>query len=297
MISAIIPTYRNPKYLDLCLKSATENRQEDKTEIIVIIDGYPEESMDIVEKYNDINVIPIDKNMGMQYALNLGVINATNPFVFICNDDNVFPVDWDTRMQGAIYESAERSWSLFKMDSIDAENIVITFNQVEPALSIFNFVTKDLGTTADTFRYQDWLAYESQLTPFPQDTFTPNGRIFPFTVSKRWYMTVGGFDTMYQSPYWCDVDFWLKLELTNQLKFQRYRGCHFYHFGSIATKNRGDAEAEMFKRSESSAAATFHYKWGFLPNLVEAAQHHNNSKLPLGIDKVQGIYFKQFTSN
>ncbi len=281
MISAIIPTYRNPAYLDLCLRSATENRQEEETEIIVVIDGYPEESMGIVEKYDDINVLPLERNMGMQYALNLGVINATNPFVFICNDDNVFPTRWDIRMQAAL--------EYYR----DPSKFVLTFNQVEPAPGIFDFVVRNLGKDAGTFQYDEWLEFEQTLgsqAKAERRLYLLNGRIFPFTISKRWYMVVGGFDTLYQSPFWCDVDFFTKLELTNQLKFLRYCGCNFYHFGSIATKNRGDAEAEVFKKSEGPAAQTYQYKWGWLPNLVEAAQHRNNSKLP-PIAEVQGINF------
>ena len=283
MLSAIIPTYRNPTYLDLCLRSATENRQEEETEIIVVIDGYPKESMDIVEKYDDINVLPLERNMGMQYALNLGVMNATNPFVFICNDDNVFPAKWDHGIREAIEYHK------------DPDKFVITFNQVEPTPGIYNFVVNDLGRDAESFRYDEWLEFEESISTanvrsISINTWTPNGRIFPFTISKRWYMAVGGFDTLYQSPFWCDVDLWLKLELTNQLKFQRYHGCHFYHFGSIATKNRGDAEAEIFKRSEGGAAETFRYKWGFLPDIVAATQH-GNTRFPLEA-KLQGIDFE-----
>ena len=53
-ISLLIPTYRNPEYLDICLRSAIEN-QTHKNEIIVAVDGYYEESKDILEKYNNSN--------------------------------------------------------------------------------------------------------------------------------------------------------------------------------------------------------------------------------------------------
>ena len=43
MISLIIPSYRNPQCLDLCLKSVLEN-QKNKNEIIVAVDGFIEES-------------------------------------------------------------------------------------------------------------------------------------------------------------------------------------------------------------------------------------------------------------
>ena len=39
MISVIIPTYKSPEYLDLCLKSVFEG-QKNKNEIIVVADGF-----------------------------------------------------------------------------------------------------------------------------------------------------------------------------------------------------------------------------------------------------------------
>ena len=47
MVSLIIPSYRNPECLDLCLESALEG-QSIKNQIIVILDGFAEESKHIV---------------------------------------------------------------------------------------------------------------------------------------------------------------------------------------------------------------------------------------------------------
>ena len=52
MVSLIIPSYRNPECLDICLESALEG-QSIKNQIIVILDGFAEESKHIVEKYQD----------------------------------------------------------------------------------------------------------------------------------------------------------------------------------------------------------------------------------------------------
>ncbi len=83
MISLIIPTYRNPEYLDICLKSAIEN-QINKNEIIVAVDGFIEESHHILSKYQDnIQILDLGENQGMQTALNLAVINATNECIVI----------------------------------------------------------------------------------------------------------------------------------------------------------------------------------------------------------------------
>ena len=96
MISLVIPTYRNPEYLDICLQSAIEGRTHD-SEIIVAVDGYIKESQDVLDKYkDDIKVLDLVNNQGMQMALNLGVMNASNEHIMIINDDNVLCHGWDS---------------------------------------------------------------------------------------------------------------------------------------------------------------------------------------------------------
>lgn len=272
-ISLIIPTYRSPAYLDLCLRSAVEEKALNTTEIIVIVDGFVEESRPIVDKYGDtISVLELPENKGMAYALNLGVMNASNEFVFVINDDNVLPSHYDCRLVHPDNQNLH-------------EKLVVTVAQVEPNPSIFNFMTHDFGRTAREFDYTGWMEYEKTVA---DNIHTDDGRIFPFVMSKKWYMTVGGFDTMYESPFWVDCDFWTRLELTRHISFARWHGMHLYHFGSASTKNRQDAEAEAFRRSEGPAAQLFQYKWGWLPNIVEAAQTRNNSKLP-DVEVIRGI--------
>ena len=63
-ISIIIPTYRNPEYLDICLKSAIE-QQSNENEIIVAVDGFIEESQEVLDKYKDnIKVLDLGENQG-----------------------------------------------------------------------------------------------------------------------------------------------------------------------------------------------------------------------------------------
>jgi GT2 family glycosyltransferase len=261
MLSLIIPTYRNPEYLDICLRSAIEN-QTHKNEIIVAVDGYYEESKDILEKYNDdIVILDLGENQGMQTALNLAVMNATNECLVIINDDNVLCKDWDV----TILEN-------FKSGS------VLTINQIEPiGPGIFNFPVKDLGKHPREFKYEEFLEYEPTIR---KNQVTSDGGIFPFAISKKDYMIVGGFDTLYQSPFICDWDFFLKLDL-NGVQFYRINNIHFYHFGSAATKN--GKEGDKFKETEHPAAQTFYYKWGIPPQLFENNSHRPKNNLIKGI--------------
>ena len=262
MISVIIPTYRNPKCLDICLKSALEN-QTYENEIIVVIDGFVDESQHIIDEYsNRVSFIPVEVNSGMQYALNVGTYNANNEWILIVNDDNVFPKDWDT---------------ILEKDFED--KLVITPNQIERTPSIFNFVTLNFGGVDDF----DFKRYTDEEQNHREDELTNDGEIFPFVMQKKYYMAVGGFDTIYDSPFICDWDFFLKLELIG-CKFSRSRKLNFYHFGSMATKN--GSESDRFKESEVNAAETFIYKWGFQPFRTK-----ENSHSPKG-NMIKGIWYE-----
>jgi len=263
MISLIIPTYRNPDYLDICLKSAIEN-QVNKNEIIVAVDGFIEESKSVLDKYkSNIEILDLGENQGMQTALNLAVMNANNEIICIINDDNVLSKDWDIIIEKEFQP-----------------NSVLTISQIEPVgPSIFKFHIKDFGKTPSEFNYEEFTKYEPLIR---ENKFTLDGGIFPFVISKKNYMIVGGFDTMYQSPFVCDWDFFLKLDL-NEIGFYRTHNLYFYHFGSAATKN--GKEGNKFKQTENSASEVFMYKWGIAPKLLE-----NNSHRPKG-HKVKGINY------
>jgi glycosyltransferase involved in cell wall biosynthesis len=162
MISVIIPTYRNPKYLDLCLESLL-NGQTNANQIIVIVDGYVEESTAILQKYNGIEVIELQENKGMQAAINMGVWNATSEKILIINDDNVFPKNWDTRIEEQYHP-----------------NTIMTINQIEPTgPGMFNFPVVDCGRTVETFDMEKFLTEEQTLS---KNLITNDGNIFPFLI-------------------------------------------------------------------------------------------------------------------
>ena len=75
-ISAIIPTYKEPEMLDLCLKSCIEG-QSNKNQIIVVVDGFYDLNKEVLEKYSKhIDVLNLEQNVGLSKATNLGVYNA-----------------------------------------------------------------------------------------------------------------------------------------------------------------------------------------------------------------------------
>ena len=268
MISVVIPSYRSPSYLDICLDSLLKG-QRHTNDVVVVIDGFVEESKWVIDKYkDDVAFLEFPENRGMQHALNFGVYNTRNDKILIVNDDNVFPDEWD-RILEDIYN----------------EEIVFTPNQIEPTgPGLFRFPVKDFGRTSDTFRYDDYVEWERTIR---KNAPTDDGEIFPFLISKKKYMMVGGFDTLYNSPFICYWDFFLKLEMMG-MRFQRSHRLHFYHFGSKATKNRDTEKQDdtMFRSGEAEAYQMFEYKWGFRPQ-----NGINNSKKPTG--RIRGIDYEK----
>jgi glycosyltransferase involved in cell wall biosynthesis len=146
MVSLIIPSYRNPECLDICLKSALEG-QVNNNQIVVAIDGFIEESQHILEKYKDnISLLDLGHNQGMQQALNLGVMNAINERIVIINDDNVLCKDWDIIIE----------------EDLKPGN-VLTINQIEPYAGIFGFPVGDFGINPKEFKYNEFIEYELSL--------------------------------------------------------------------------------------------------------------------------------------
>jgi GT2 family glycosyltransferase len=272
-ISVIIPSYKTPQYLDLALKSAYENQTNSKNQIIAIIDGFPEMYDAVLKKYPGLDVLVNEQNKGQTYCHNTGVMLAEHEQILVVNDDNVFPARWDERLEYAYASNAKT---------------VITPNQMEPSPSIFkSFIINDLGTTPDTFRYDEFidLTYTQGKFVAGLDThWTPDGQTWPLCMSKTWYMILGGIDPNFPSPAVADWDFFLRCELAG-LNCVRYHGACFYHFAGASTKLVGDAEAHNAKEQQSYEY--FAHKWGYWPTMRADTHSHINSTLPL----VRGVRF------
>ncbi len=225
MISVIIPTYKSPEVLNVCLKSAI-NGQKLNNQIIVVVDGFYEVNKEVLDKYKDsIEILVLEENVGLCRATNLGVYNAKFDKILIVNDDNVFPEAWDQ----VLLEEYKPGY-------------VLTPNQIEPTPSIFRqFNIKDLGRDSKTFNINDFWEYEFEVT---KDKIEETGSTLPIFMSKYDYIRLGGWDENYEAGMVADWDFFLKCAMSN-LKMIRTYNCHFYHFASISTNGEKRQQAEQ----------------------------------------------------
>lgn len=240
MISVIIPTYKEPDYLDLCLRSAIEG-QSNQNEIIVVVDGYYELNKQVLDKYPTISVLNLEENQGLAVATNWGAYNASNKWILVVNDDNVFPKDWDINL----LKDAEKG-------------VVLTPNQIEPNPSMFKqFHIKDLGKMPSSFDLLTFWEYESKLHTKPVES---TGCTLPFLMYKHDFLAVGGWDELYPSPHVVDWDFFLKCEYVG-FTMKRTYDAQFYHFSGAATKKTVEQSNESSKK-EALAHEFFASKWG-----------------------------------
>ena len=205
-ISVIIPTYKAPEALDICLRSALENQDNNKNQIIVVVDGFLDLNKHVLDKYADYcYILDLETNKGLCKATNLGVYNATYQKILIVNDDNVFPPHWDTQLL-----------------SVYKDNRVVAPNQIEPNRSIFGeFVTHPLGEP-DVF---DMNAFNKLANNLSTNKITPKGSTLPIFMNKQKYLMIGGWDESYPGAWAVDWEFFYKCDLAG-LELVRTHKCH-----------------------------------------------------------------------
>jgi glycosyltransferase involved in cell wall biosynthesis len=242
MISVIIPTYKAPEALDLCLTSAIKG-QTQKNQIIVVVDGFYDLNKDVLEKHKEhIEVLNLPENVGFCRANNLGVYNATSNKILIAQDDNVFPDEWDVALI-----------------SNYSPGSVLTPNQIEPTPSMFNqFHIKNLGRDPKTFDLEKFWAYEESI--IEENRTEPTGNTFPVFMNKWDYMTIGGLDESYPGAWVVDWEFFMKCEMRGLQMLRTYE-CHFYHFVSLGTESTFEEKQKKQER-EKLCHEYFKYKWG-----------------------------------
>ena len=255
-ISVIIPTYKEPEYLRLCLESIFESQDNEHNQIIVVVDGYYDINKDVLENYSgkmNLNILNFEENQGLSIATNYGVYSAIYDKILIVNDDNVFCKDWDLALM-ADYKPGR----------------VISPNQIEPNPSMFQqFHIKDLGTDYKKFNLGKFFDYELSIRSTKIDD---TGCTLPIFMNKYDFIRVGGWDIGYPSAHVVDWDFFLKCELSKMEMVRSYKAS-FYHFAGQAT--RTPEEAQKTHELELQGHEYFRYKWG------QIARHNkiNNSKM------------------
>ncbi len=95
-VSVVVTVYNVEKFIRRCIESIQKQTIKD-IEIIVVDDGTPDNSMDIVEEIaksdERITIIRHEKNMGLMWARRTGYMAANGEYIAFCDSDDYLPVD------------------------------------------------------------------------------------------------------------------------------------------------------------------------------------------------------------
>lgn len=254
-ISIIIPTLKdNLPYLKMTIESIKKYAKEDH-EIIVVTNNGPAWDVPI----EGIKVIH-NEAQGQGGAVNLGVKNATNEYIYISDDDVVFPPNWE-ELTEKVKEVEFLSGNF--MESGKKGGVAAPF------------ITNDCGDTPDTFDYEKW---EKDSIEMKEDKFE-NGFGFPLLCKKELWEKIEGYDESFD-PWGSGIDSDLeyKLMLLNIMP-KRWRGVLTYHIAQVSGTFWKPEADEYLARNR----VNFERKWGLAkapaPNIWYCDFKLNNNNL------------------
>ena len=86
-LSIIIPAYNAEKIIEDCLNKIIQETTNIVSEIIVVNDCSTDDTLKILNKFKEIKVISLKKNMGVGYARNQGAIEAQYQMLCFIDSD------------------------------------------------------------------------------------------------------------------------------------------------------------------------------------------------------------------
>lgn len=111
-VTIVIPNYKGKDYLGQCVKSLyTEDNT--RKEIIIVDNASNDGSLEEVEaNFPEVKCIRLEKNYGFCRAVNVGIQNASAPYVILLNNDTVIKKDFVKNLTVAI----EKDDSVFSIE-------------------------------------------------------------------------------------------------------------------------------------------------------------------------------------
>jgi glycosyltransferase involved in cell wall biosynthesis len=88
LVSVIVTNFNYSKYIGYCLRSIKEQTYE-KIEVIVVDDGSTDNSVKILQSYEGIKLIALNKNMGYSHAKNEGIVNSIGDYLVVLDADDM----------------------------------------------------------------------------------------------------------------------------------------------------------------------------------------------------------------
>jgi GT2 family glycosyltransferase len=259
MISIIIPTYNNLKYLKLCIKSIKKNSRYNN-EILVHVNEGTDGSIDYL-KSNNIKFTYTPNNVGLCIACNLISKESNFDYILYSHDDMYFLPDWDFFLINKVQSLNTNKFYLSSL-MINGDPKLNGHLNLKAGETIENFDEKYLLDNYMSLKHQD----------FQGSTWAPH------LIHRDLWNKINGFSEEFSPGAGSDPDLNMKLWKEGVRIFQCISKSRVYHFGSITIRKK---EGNNFKRNQGSRAnKIFLLKWGisiktFKKHFLKANTIHN----------------------
>ena len=290
MISVIIPTFNNLKYLKLCISSLEKNSHF-KNEILLHINEGSDGTIEFANEKN-LKYTHSTVNDGLCVGCNKVAKKSTYEYILYAHDDMYFLPDWDLVLIEKVRLLKTKNFYLSSI-MINGDPKLNGHLNLNAGDKIENFDENFLLQNYDRLKHDD----------FQGSTWAPH------LIHRNLWNEVGGFSEEFSPGMGSDPDLNMKLWKSGVRIFKCIGSSKVYHFGSMTIhKNQKTA----FKKNQGSTAnKIFLLKWGisikfFKKHYLQSHLFHNeilcNPKKNIYYykdllkDKILYFYYKLFST-
>ena len=194
-VSIIIPVFNNWKYTYCCLNSILEHTEEVTYEVIVVDDGSSDETVEMLEKVENIKKVRNESNIGYIWACNEGARNAQGTHLLFLNNDT----------------TVTKGWLKAMVDLMDSNK---TIGAVGPKLIFPDGTLQEAGCIiwmdGSVLRYGRGKDPGNPEFCYTKEVDYCSGACL--LVRKDIFFNLGGFDEIYSPAYYEDSDLCLEIK-------------------------------------------------------------------------------------
>ena len=300
LFSVIIPVYNSEKYLNKCIKSVL-NQKNNKTEIILIEDCSTDSSLKVCNSFQhnpSVNIIRHKKNLGVSISRNDGILAAKGKYILFLDSD-----DW-------LYPGCLKNIEKLITINPKTEVIIGRYNS-----NGFPFNNKILfkKRNSNTFSANKFFSYINQLNFRPMIIWHYIVKKSLINNKKLYFVDVkNGEDEEFGARLLCSMKllylynknyYWHKKRVQGSLRYSRSLKStesylkllvEYYKFISKTTlssdKQKFINECVRFAYGEFSARIILHSKTEIKKLSSNLRKYINNSKISLNKIKNKNIY-------
>ena len=300
LFSVIIPVYNSEKYLNKCIKSVLDQKNN-KTEIIIIEDCSTDSSLKVCNSFQhnpSVNIIRHKKNLGVSISRNDGILAAKGKYILFLDSD-----DW-------LYPGCLKNIEKLITINPKTEVIIGRYNS-----NGFPFNNKILfkKRNSNTFNANKFFSYINQLNFRPMIIWHYIVKKSLINNKKLYFVDVkNGEDEEFGARLLCSMKllslynknyYWHKKRVQGSLRYSRSLKStesylkllvEYYKFISKTTlssdKKKFISECVRFAYGEFSARIILHSKTEIKKLSSILKKYINNSKISLNKIKNKNIY-------